>query len=398
MVQQALEEAFLPVKVRVATGLYVNWDSALKVDEEVLAWAEASSTRPPRGSTLRDEGEAAYLLMEAVRKGGGEHLISEELYRRLKELFSWKIERRLGGNGFHMGKALLELGVRPLVSYPCRPKAIMYSSPTFKVAHKGRFRVPSEAVKPEDPEYDHLSFEFTANPGLGIEETGRLILSWDRMSSEGWFDEEFLEFALNSAHTDLLVFAYAHLLLPNRRERTDFLADELEDRRRPKVHLEFGEGCSESMKYAMERLADGGCVDSWGLNERESVEYLRAASGSLEDLAQAGFNALKAYGLERVCIHTSRFTLACSRLEPEAEFKALTSACKAAAALTMGGSLMDNFRRVERLPRCDVRARAEKAEGLSLVVVPTYWNSSPKVLTGLGDCFSAVQAVVALCR
>ena len=397
MVQQALDELPIPIGARVATGLYVNWDSTVKVDEEVLAWAKTSN-HPPETTTLKEESEAAYLLLEAIKKGGGEHLISEGLYRRLRELFSWRTERRLGGNGFHMGKALFELGLRPLVSYPCRPPTIMYSSPTFKVAHEGRFRVPSEAVRPGDPEYDHLSFEFAASHRLGIEETGRLILSWDRMSSEGWFDKEFLEFAFKSAHTDLLVFAYAHLLLPTYKERTDYLADGLEDHRRPKVHLEFGEGCSESMGYAMERLADGGCVDSWGLNERESVKYLKAESESFEDLAQAGFNALKAYGLERVCIHTSRFALVCSRLDPDIEFKALTSACKAAAALTMGGKASNNLKRVERLPRCKVKVKIEKVEGLSLVAVPAYWNPNPMVLTGLGDCFSAVQAVVALCH
>jgi len=398
MAGQALEELPIPVKSRVATGLYVNWDSAVKVDEEVLAWAEAASTSPPESLTVESEGEAAYLLMEAVKKGGGEHLISEELYRRLRSLFGLKAERRLGGNGYHMGRALLELGVKPLVSYPCRPPAIMYSSPIFKVAHKGRLKTPPEAARPGDPEFDHLSFEFSASQELGVKETGRLILSWDRMSSEGWFDEEFFRFALEAKHTDLLVFAYAHLLLPSFRERTDYLADELEDRRRPKVHLEFGEGCGESMEYAMKRLADGGCVDSWGLNERESLKYLKAESGRVEDLAEAGFRALKAYGLERVCIHTSRFALACSKLSPEVEFEALTSACKAAAALTMGGSLLEGIRKASRLPTHEVRVEMRRMEGLSLVVVPAYLNPRPRILTGLGDCFAAVQAVVALCR
>ena len=157
MAGQALEELPIPVKSRVATGLYVNWDSAVKVDEEVLAWAEAASTSPPETLTVESEGEAAYLLMEAVKKGGGEHLISEELYRRLRSLFGLKAERRLGGNGYHMGRALLELGVKPLVSYPCRPPAIMYSSPIFKVAHKGRLRITltvpgraSHASRPEE--------------------------------------------------------------------------------------------------------------------------------------------------------------------------------------------------------------------------------------------------------
>jgi len=215
------------------------------------------------------------------------------------------------------------------------------------------------------------------------------------MSSEGWFDEEFLDFAVEAEHVDLLIFAYAHLLLPAYKKRTNLLADRLEDaRRRPRVHLEFGEGSSESMKYAMNKLA--GCVDSWGLNERECIKYLGAESERVEDLASAALTALKKYDLLRICIHTSRFTLACSRLNPKKEIEALTSACRAAAALTMGGTIGGNLGRVGRLPKSPVEPRIEKVEELNLIVVPTYVNPSPRILTGLGDCFSAVQAVVAL--
>jgi len=387
----------LPAKLRVATGLYVNWDSTIQVDEEVLAWIRGSQPQSPSSLILSREGEAVFLLAEALKKGGGEHLISEGLYRRLRELFNWKIERRLGGNGFHMGRVLLELGLRPLVSYPCRPPSIMLSSPLFKVACGGKLRLPSEAVREDDPEYDHLSFEFKQSPEEGIETTGRIIFSWDRMSSEGWFDEDFLELALDGEHVDLLVFAYAHLLLPSFKKRTDVLVDLIEDaRRRPKIHFEFGEGSPESMVYAMERLA--GCVDSWGLNERECMKYLGAESEKPEDLAEAAEEALKRYGLQRVCVHSSNFALAVSRLPPERELEALTAACKAAAASTMGGTLERNLPRVESLPRSRVEARKERREGLTFVLVPTYVNSSPVVLTGLGDCFSAVQAVVALRR
>ena len=150
------------------------------------------------------------------------------------------------------------------------------------------------------------------------------------------------------------------------------------------------------MRYAMERLT--GCVDSWGLNERECVKYLGARSESLEDLSLAAYEALKEYGLTRICVHASQFALACSRLPPEVEVEALTTACRAAAAQTMGGSLAEGFRKAGRLPRSRVGQRIERLEGANLIVVPAFVNPSPRILTGLGDCFAAVQAVMALCR
>ena len=394
---QTVEALPMPARARVATGLYVNWDSAVKVDEEILGWLEGVRKAKPESLILEREEEAAYLLDEALKKGGGEHLISERLYQRLKDLTYGKVERRLGGNGFNMGRALLELGVRPLVSYPCRPPSIMYASPTFKVAHKGRFRLPSQAIRPGDPEYDHLAFEFSRQPELGIEATGRIIFSWDRMSSEGWFDEEFLEFAVKAEHTDVLVLAYAHLLLPAYKKRTDLVADMLEEEaRRPKVHLEFGEGCRESMEYAFKRLTDGGCLDSVGMNERECMEHLGAKSTSLESLVNAAMEALNAYGLERICIHTSDYVFVCSKLDEKLEAEALDSAVKASAAQTLGGEISRNLGKISAFQRSGYGFAVRRFEGFRLILVPTYVNPSPKILTGLGDVFTAVQAVRAL--
>ena len=386
---------FVP-DVNVATGFYTNWDSFVKVDEKILGWVKNQPKTPPKPGVVLLESmeEVAYTLDEAFRKGGGEFLISKKVYDKLNSIFSFS-ERRIGGNGFNMGKALHELGLTPLVSFPCRPLKIMINSPRVKVACKDGLKLPNQAIRIEDPEYDHLIFEFKENPKKGVYISGRHILSWDLMSFYGKFDEEFFDYAFNKKYTDILIFAYAHLLLPVYKEKTKEIADRLEEGRKPKVHFEFGQGSMESLKYAIKIFSDKQCTDSWGLNEKECVQYFGAESENLEDLKNSTLEAAKKYGLDRICVHTSKFVFSISKIEPKKEIEALVKGCIVATSASMGG-ISENLVKAQKLSTYNIQSKIERFEGYNFCLVPAYKNPNPKILTGLGDSFAAIQALIAL--
>jgi len=154
---EARENIMLISKGRFATGLYANWDSFIKINREALRWIKNLKEAQPRGLVLASLEEATYTLKEAFTRGGREYLISKDLYEKLDSTFRRR-RRALGGNGFHMGRALYELGVRTVVSYPCRPPRLMAASPTFQIANGEKLKIPVEAVREADPEYDHIVF------------------------------------------------------------------------------------------------------------------------------------------------------------------------------------------------------------------------------------------------
>ena len=353
---------------RVATGLYSHWDSIVKIDKKVLEWIKNSKKKKP-SETVKSLEEAVYTLDEAVKKGGMEFLISEKVYNELNSLFP-KREMRLGGNGNNMGRTLFYMGFNPLVSYPIRPKKLMLESPDFRIAVGKNTVVPKKAIR-DDPDYDHIVFEFKDD---------RHILSWDPMTSKGIFDNDFLKMACSKKLTDILVLAYAHLLLPKYKKRTDILIDELGNGR-PKVHLEFGSGSEESMKYAVQKLSENDCCDSFGMNEKECVAYFKASSENVEDLIEASLNAIKEYSVKRICVHNPSFVFSISEYSSQSE----TEALKAAHA---GSSGSENTKQFE--------SSVEKAGKYNICLIRTKKSPILKNSTGLGDKFAAIQAVKSL--
>jgi ADP-dependent phosphofructokinase/glucokinase len=357
-------------KIRVATGLYSHWDSVIKVNKKVLKWIKNSKKTKPNKIKLESMNEVNYTLNNAIKKGGKEFLISKEVYNELTSIFP-KREMRIGGNGNNMGRTLFFLGLNPLVSYPIRSKKLMETSPNFRVACKNKFKIPKKAIR-KDPEYEHIIFEF---------KNDRHILSWDPASSKGVFDHDFLRFACNSKFTDILILAYAHLLLPKYKKRTDVLIEKLK-KKRPKVHLEFGTGCKDSMRYAMEKFSEYDCCDSFGLNERECKIYFKSKSENKDDLIEATLNVIKEYNLKRICIHSSKFAFSISKYGIKKEINALKSACFIASASTGIKPVVNSVKK--------------KIGKYNLCLIKTKLNPNPKILTGLGDSFTAIQAVKSL--
>jgi len=358
-------------KVRVATGLYSHLDSIIKVDKKVLDWVKKSREVKPNKLVLDSIEEVVYSLKKSR---DNESLISRKVYDKLDSLFP-KREIRLGGNGNNMGRTLFELGMTPLVSYPIRPEELMRASPKLKVAVRNKLTIPLKAIRENDPTYDHIIFEF---------KKWRDILCWDLMTSRGVFDKDFLKIAFNPKFTDIAVISYAHLLLPSYKKRTDYILEFIK-KERPKTHLEFGLGSLESMRYAMEKLSESNACDSWGLNEEECKTYLKASSYDKEDLVEASLKAVKEFNLKRICIHSPKFVFSISKYDSRKEIEALSDGCLVAGIKAFGKIIAKRIAPTKR-----------KLSNYNFCLVPTFYTTSPKVLIGLGDALTAVQAVKAL--
>lgn len=362
-------------KVKVATGLYSNIDSIVRVGNDTAGWLRNSKSKKPRLETLKSMEEVVYLLKKSSIDGNSESFVSKGVYNNLVSLFP-KRAIRTGGNGNNMGKALFEQGLMPLVSYPMRPERLMKASENFSVACGNKIKKPIDAIMKGDPDYEHIIFE---------SDKYRSIFSWDMMTTRGIFDEDFLRLAFNPKAIDIVVIGYAHLILPKYKKRTDYLLDSIKDKR-PKVHLEFGLGSEESMIYAMERFSEEEACDSWGMDEKECMIYFKAASENKEDLIEAALRAIKEYNLRRICVHSPKFVFSISKYDPAKESEALAAGCMAAGLKAIG-----------RLPTNKIIPVKKRLDGYNFCLVPTFFSPHPNVLTGLGDVLASVQAVKSLC-
>ena len=125
------------------------------------------------------------------------------------------------------------------------------------------------------------------------------------------------------------------------------------------------------------------------MNEKECQTYLGAESDDMEDLKEATLNAIKEYNLDRICVHTPEFAFSISKYDLVKEYRALTISCLYAAARTFGEL---NLKVAKMLPTA-LEPIKEKIGDYNFCMVPCLINKFPKILTGVGDGFAAVQAV-----
>ena len=182
------------------------------------------------------------------------------------------------------------------------------------------------------------------------------------------------------------------MLLPNYKIKTDDIIDFLKAKR-PKVHLEFGSGSTDSMKYAMKKFSENKCSESWGLDEIECKTYLGATSENLEDLKESALKTIKEYNIDRICVHTPEFAFSISKYDLNKEYRSLIVASLLAAARTF---VKLNLKAAKILPIASVEPVKEKIGYYNFCLVPSLINKFPQVLTGIGDGFAAVQAVKVL--
>ena len=188
------------------------------------------------------------------------------------------------------------------------------------------------------------------------------------MSFDGIFDNDFFFYGFNREYIDVLIIAYAHLLLPKYKNKTDIVVDCLLNQRRPEVHLEIGDGFDESIIYMIKKFSDAQCVDSLGCNEKECKKYLGAKSEEIDELRTAALEAAKNYGLKRICVHAPEFVFSITRYNVEKERAALHKGVLVATALTIG-NISQNLSKVAKLPRRKIDSRIESGgEGIIFVL------------------------------
>ncbi len=133
-----------------------------------------------------------------------------------------------------------------------------------------------------------------------------------------------------------------------------------------------------------------------GDSMKKNKKYLKAESEELDDLKNAISEAVKKYGLERICVHASKFVFSISKYNVEREKESLQKGVIASTALTME-NLIQNLKNASKLPESKVETCFENiSEGYHFCLVSTYINKKLKIFTGLGDTFAAVQATIAL--
>ena len=119
-------------KIEVACGLWAHWDSVTKINTDILEWIKNTYKEKPKYVVLESLEEVAYTLDDAIKNGGKEYLISEDVYIKLRSILK-KRELRIGGNGFNMANMLFLSGISPIVSYPVRSRKLMQASPKFRI-------------------------------------------------------------------------------------------------------------------------------------------------------------------------------------------------------------------------------------------------------------------------
>ena len=356
--------------MNVFLGLFTNLDSIIK-HYDTRKFKGIEPLKPSKG-VLSKLGEVVYVLKQ---RGDSEHLISKGLFEFLNKNFDG--EKKIGGNAGNAALILSELGIPCLLSCPSRPKTMMDMLSKYKGVKmaKGRgFVNPLEAVR-DDPEFEHLSFE---------REDYRKIFTFDPVSFECVLDKDFWE-KISSA--DLLWLCGFHLVSEKYGHKVNVISDMLEESK-CKVHLELGEG-TETIRYAIKKFVNSGVLHSLGMNEIET-KFIGFEGDPLED-TDFFSEFMKAGGLERLTIHSKEYRLTFFRKNREKNMKAGEESLKLSAAKTFG-SMRKNLEGVSKLERYKLK----KIEGKNFVLIPAYMTPKPKVLTGLGDTCSIVDALISL--
>jgi ADP-dependent phosphofructokinase/glucokinase len=355
--------------MKIFLGLFAHWDSVVKLREGFRL--PGGSRKPSPGEKVSDISEVGYLLEQG---DDAEFLITERLYNEMKKLFPER-ERRPGGNAVNAAIALGELGKGCVLSCPIRPKGLMMSLAAYpiRVVQDGATSSPLKAAFGRD-EFEHMCFEMKDR---------KKIFTYDTMTEECWLDKAFWE-SVKSA--DFLYLCGFHLVTEAHKPKIDYVSDLLQGRGF-RTHLELGHG-TDTIRYAIRKLVDRGCIDSIGMNEGEAS--LLGIAGGPADARETAREFLRSSGVQRLAIHTKEYRLTVFRGDPGKNLRAAEYSRQAAAARTLG-NIKENMEKAKTLSLTGTKAE----RGRDYVLLPVYSNTKPKAVVGLGDMSSVIDAMVA---
>ncbi len=356
--------------MRIFIGLFAHWDSIIRVKDGFLISNETKPADPNR--KLSEIAEVNHVLR---RRGDSESLITEKLYNELKKLFPER-ERRPGGNAANAAVALGELGRECVLSCPARPKSLMMNLAGYPIslAYQGSFVNPLK-TKFDANEFEHICFEAQGY---------KKIFTYDTMTEEFWLDSHFWDIVQKA---DFLYLCGFHLVNEKYSHKIDYVADLLESRTF-KTHMELGRG-TRTIQYAIKKLLEKNCIDSLGMSEDE-LELL-GIQGSPVQIKEQALEFLNSYGLERLALHTRRYRLTVTKGDVRRNITAAEYSMQVSAARTLG-SISRNMDKAKSFPL----TRIKSERGKNFLILPVYRNPAPRVVVGLGDTSSIIDATIAL--
>jgi len=356
--------------MKIFLGLFTNLDSII-TNYDTGKFEGIEPVKPSK-EILSEPGEVVYVLKQ---KHDSEHLIDKKLFEFLKRNFGGR--KKIGGNAGNASVILSELGIPSILSCPLRPRSIMEILSKYKgikLTNKTGFVDPIETIR-DDLEFKHMCFE---------EKDHRKIFTFDPPSFDCMLDENFWE-KINFA--DILWLCGFHLVSQKCKNKVDSISDMLAEAK-CKVHLELGEG-TETIRYAIGKLIDNGVLHSLGMNELET-KFIGFEDNPLEN-TEFFTEFMKTNNLERLTIHSKEYRFTLFQKDREKNIKAGEESVKLSAARTFG-NIKKNLDKVSKLERYKLK----KIKNRNFVLIPAYVTPRPKVLTGLGDVCSVVDALISL--
>ncbi len=341
---------------KIFIGLFNNWDSIISLrDVDFQEWNR-------KYDNLKK-------FMES--RVDGELIINKDEFSFLEKRTRRRV-RFLGGNAGNAAECLGEAGLKPVLSCPMRSKTMLsyLSAKGVLIAEEDKIKSPLDC-RPNNKEYEHIAIE---NEGC------RHLFTYDPVTERLEIDYDFFS-GLKSA--DLLWISGFHLVSLDFKDKIKEVGDLLEDRMF-QIHMELGKG-TDMMKFAFEYLVKKNAINSLGFNDSE-ISVLGTEPHKIDMEDGLGWISEK-NGIEKVTLHTKNFISTYSIGMNDKFIKATEKAVMLTAAKSFGVINNESKTLAESLRTSEIKRTVKE----KFCIIPTRINPAPKKVTGLGDCFSALD-------
>ncbi|MBW7883848.1 MAG: hypothetical protein H3C34_14655 [Caldilineaceae bacterium] len=427
-------------RTHICTGYTANLDLIVSLDTATIATLIASVD----AARLQQKIEhPAYVIREPAdlwaglwiqlrdQKGGEWPLEDAATYRWLREYLPGR--PGVGGTGIQAACALARLGLRPLLNVPWRDRELLDLLPENVLITAGGQVLPATHGQARDPEHQttvHFILEYArgttwrlAGQETTATRTDRFIVPFDPEEREFHIDATFRAASLALPGPKWLLASGFNI--PNRSARVFRAIEEAAAhmqafRRDPtaQVHLELGELHQPEIR---QRIRDRlfGLATSVGFNEHElgvlagDLGRPKPALDHLPDVVGFCRHVAEVYGLARLNVHTSTYTLALTRFDPEVEQRALLLGCATAAFRAWQGDFAPRAQiaaQIAGLPFHPEGVEAGQAltstsglpqsgsSGLRAVLTPAFLCPQQRQAVGLGDTYTAGVLAAFACQ